>query len=524
MSALAEIISIILTVLWLLVLVLVLVLLVLWCGRYRKASSLLKLGSLTLQRGVLPPPATPEETWGRLPEQDHLVLVVHGIGQYYFAGTDDSFGSCIDKLRTNLMEQRCALDTEDAEFAREKAATSDSTAGSGTDKVIKEVAEGEEEEEEEEGNPNGHKRIECLGVEWFNEIHDDSSIGMHAALDKVTLPSVLSVRKLAHNVALDVMLYLTPEFRQKILRLVVEKINLMYQQFSELNPSFRKHGGKCSLVGHSLGTVIVYDVLAMQMHPDLPPHLKLVFDPTAYFSLGSPMGLFLTLRNSAARVHNLEMASRSQSQDEVGAPLDDDILNATYSFPTCKQFFNVFNKNDPVAYRVEPLADETLQTRDPVLVPHFDGGLRTQYLLKSVASSITQTWRALATPSGWFKSATSTTMSSSTTLVGTSSTSNTAAIENLQPSSVLDADGTSGSGEASAFCVLQKQAAVLRRQKILPADDMIPHVQLNGGRRVDFLLQESVLEATNEFLSSLTSHTSYFEQKDVARFIAAMLL
>jgi hypothetical protein len=460
----------------------------------------------------------PEEVWAQLPE-DHLVLVVHGIGQYYFAGTDDSFGSCIAAMRRNLMEQRCALDVEDAAAAAKASTTMKGV--NGKEGISK---EGEGQEEEEEGNPNHHKRIECLGVEWFNEVHDDSSIGMHEGLAKVTLPSVLSIRRLAHQVTMDVMLFLTPEFKQKILRIVVEKINLMFLQYCELNPAFVQSGAKCSLVGHSLGTVIVYDILAMQAERDLPPHLKLAFDPAAYFALGSPLGMFLTLRNSAARVHNCTLA-REQEQGGggaagPGAPLDDDILNAAYSFPTCKQFFNVFNKNDPVAYRVEPMADASLQHKDPLIVPHFDGGLRAQYMLKSVATSISETWRSFASPSGWFKSATSTSSSSSSTLLQGASLAAAGSSPPSPPPSHMALPGPEGESELS---LLQREAAKQRRLKICPPNE-IPLVRLNGGRRFDFLLQESALEVANEYLSSLTSHTSYFEQKDVARFIAAMLI
>jgi hypothetical protein len=48
----------------------------------------------------------------------------------------------------------------------------------------------------------------------------------------------------------------------------------------------------------------------------------------------------------------------------------------------------------------------------------------------------------------------------------------------------------------------------------------IPHIPLNGGRRIDFCLQETSIETANEYLSAITGHTGYFFLKDVARFIA----
>ena len=44
-------------------------------------------------------------------------------------------------------------------------------------------------------------------------------------------------------------------------------------------------------------------------------------------------------------------------------------------------------------------------------------------------------------------------------------------------------------------------------------------VRLNNGGRLDYTLQETVFEQTNEYLGALTSHSSYFTNKDVAMFI-----
>lgn len=454
--------------------------------------------------------------------------MVHGIGQFYFAGTDDSFERCVGALRKNLMEQRCALDEEDAASARTSATTLDEAAKSAL------ASDSQQPTTTHTAlNPNNHKRVECLGVEWYNEVHHDATSGMNEGLAKVTLPSIPSIRKVTHDVAMDVMLYMTPEFRDRIVRIVVEKINFIYQQFCKLNPSFVKNGGKCSIVGHSLGTVIVYDILSSQALAGLPPRLKLSFSPTAYFSMGSPLGLFLTLRNSAAKVHNSELAmhaSREGSGREVesevesqggvrpagteggrGVLRNDDVLSADYSFPTCTQFFNIFNKNDPVAYRLEPLADSSLQSRDPQIVPHHDGGLRTQYMLKSVASSISETFKSFTSPSGWFRSSTST-----ATLQVTNTSFSSA------PAALSDASEEGDQG-LPPLQLLQRLAARQRRLRICPLED-IAHVRINGGRRFDYMLQESMIEGANEYLSSLSSHTSYFDQKDVARFIMSMLI
>ena len=39
-------------------------------------------------------------------------------------------------------------------------------------------------------------------------------------------------------------------------------LNSVYKQYTEKNPIFEKNGGKVSIIAHSLGSVIMYDVLS----------------------------------------------------------------------------------------------------------------------------------------------------------------------------------------------------------------------------------------------------------------------
>ena len=70
--------------------------------------------------------------------------------------------------------------------------------------------------------------------------------------------------------------------------------------------------GRVSLVGHSLGSAILFDILCRQplsnnipvpKEFNLDPRLQLSFDVHGFFALGSPIGLFQMLkgRNIAAR-------------------------------------------------------------------------------------------------------------------------------------------------------------------------------------------------------------------------------
>jgi hypothetical protein len=72
------------------------------------------------------------------------------------------------------------------------------------------------------------KRVEFIPVEWFETVHGDNS-DLRDCLDAITLPSVPSIRQIANNVALDVILYLGTNYRQRILHKVAANLNAAYR-------------------------------------------------------------------------------------------------------------------------------------------------------------------------------------------------------------------------------------------------------------------------------------------------------
>ena len=52
-------------------------------------------------------------------------------------------------------------------------------------------------------------------------------------------------------------------FFPQIIDGVRDELNRMYEKFCERNPSFLENGGKVSIVAHSLGSVITYDILSL---------------------------------------------------------------------------------------------------------------------------------------------------------------------------------------------------------------------------------------------------------------------
>ncbi|XP_009694166.1 PREDICTED: SEC23-interacting protein-like, partial [Cariama cristata] len=84
------------------------------------------------------------------------------------------------------------------------------------------------------------------------------------------------------------------------------------------------------------------------------------FEPDIFFALGSPIGVFLTMRGVEK-------------------------IDENYRLPTCKGFFNIYHPLDPVAYRLEPMIIEDMDLK-PVLIPHHKGRKRLHLELKDSLS------------------------------------------------------------------------------------------------------------------------------------------
>lgn len=57
------------------------------------------------------------------------------------------------------------------------------------------------------------------------------------------------------------MYYTSPLFRTEIVNVLSGQMNGLYKKFLQHNPRFESSGGKVSLIAHSLGSVIAYDIL-----------------------------------------------------------------------------------------------------------------------------------------------------------------------------------------------------------------------------------------------------------------------
>lgn len=103
-------------------------------------------------------------------------------------------------------------------------------------------------------------RVEFLPIYWHGELHGNNT-GVDDRLKPITLPSIPKLRQYSNSTILDVLFYTSPIYCQTIISKVGSEINRLYSMFKERNPSFN---GNVSLVGHSLGSLIVFDLLSHQ--------------------------------------------------------------------------------------------------------------------------------------------------------------------------------------------------------------------------------------------------------------------
>ncbi|KAI8002525.1 Phospholipase SGR2 [Camellia lanceoleosa] len=91
-------------------------------------------------------------------------------------------------------------------------------------------------------------------------------------------------------------------------------------------------------------------------------YTKLEFKVDTFFAAGSPLGVFLALRNIRIGIGK----GKEYWEEE----------NISEEMPACRQMFNIFHPFDPVAYRIEPLICKEYISKRPVIVPYHKGGKR----------------------------------------------------------------------------------------------------------------------------------------------------
>uniref|UniRef100_A0A4W5PNR4 SEC23 interacting protein n=1 Tax=Hucho hucho TaxID=62062 RepID=A0A4W5PNR4_9TELE len=505
---------------------------------------------------------------GELPQVDHLVFMVHGIGPV----CDLRFRSmveCVDDFRS------VSLKLLQSHFKKAQ-----------DERVI--------------------SRVEFLPVQWHTVLHGDAT-GVDKRIKKITLPSTGRLRHFTNETLLDVLFYNSPTYCQTIMDTVALEINRIYALFLQRNPDFT---GGISVSGHSLVShfslkqvaspavatppaaveeepkeegkefvdlssalehlglseyqstleqekidlesflmctvedlkemsiplgprkkiarfvkeraikqvaqekkaaevkVASQEVVPAQSSEPLPGpgttklpvggtyssvhvdynyfdvgtgqvsvvYHTLDFEPVNFFALGSPIGMFLTVRGLKK-------------------------IEENYQLPTCKGFFNIYHPLDPVAYRIEPMILPDLDLK-PVLIPHHKGRKRLHLELKESLSRMGSDLKH-----GFISSLRSAWQTLNDFARAHTSNAQLAAELAMVANQIEEEEKHAHIAEHR----IGESPELLREEEAQMKIGM-----LNGGNRIDYVLQEKPIESFNEYLFALQSHLCYWESEDTA--------
>ncbi|XP_064000450.1 phospholipase DDHD1 isoform X2 [Pogoniulus pusillus] len=145
------------------------------------------------------------------PQTSHIVFVVHGIGQKMDQGRI---------IKNTAMMRDTARKIEEKYFS------------------------------------NLATHVEFLPVEWRSKLTLDGD-----TVDSITPDKVRGLRDMLNSSAMDIMYYTSPLYRDELVKGLQQELNRLYTLFCSRNPEFEQKGGKVSIVSHSLGCVITYDIM-----------------------------------------------------------------------------------------------------------------------------------------------------------------------------------------------------------------------------------------------------------------------
>ncbi|KAH8390900.1 hypothetical protein KR215_001454 [Drosophila sulfurigaster] len=388
-------------------------------------------------------------------------------------------------------------------------------------------------------------RVEVLPIEWHGHLHSEE-LGIDEKLKSITLESIPRLRNFTNDTLLDVLFYTSPKYCQKIMNTVADALNEVYLKYRMRHPEFN---GGVSLAGHSLGSLILFDLLCHQEplkeseeenkeNPDQLPrkqqhqqradqvqlpnndkmlpkqvsyamgmgvagtgqpvinYTQLIFHPKKFFALGSPIGMFVTIRGI-------------------------DKLGLDFRLPTCAGFYNIFHPFDPVAYRIEALVNPDMKGIRPVLIPHHKGRKRMHLELKEtmtrVGADIKQrfmdTFKTTLDSVNFLATVTKVKKEAEESLEKESSSSS----QVFQKQTEDQDESSVATTSTHARQRTDSESTTTSDPEFIELD--FPLGKLNDSKRVDYVLQEAPLEFINEYIFALSSHVCYWASEDTILFV-----
>lgn len=196
-------------------------------------------------------------------------------------------------------------------------------------------------------------------------------------LKDITPDTLPSVRGIVSDVMLDIPYYLSPMHNPKMTSACIQEANRIYRLWCSNNPGFAEYG-RVHLIAHSLGSVMAIDILSQQptnvnpefSDPSFPevdlPKDQFMFNTTNLFVCGSPVGLFLLMKNANLLPRHDKEKPGADSYAAPGVAGE----QGTYGCLAVDNIYNIINPYDPVACRINPTVDVVYASMlKPVTIP-----------------------------------------------------------------------------------------------------------------------------------------------------------
>uniref|UniRef100_A0A8C9W119 DDHD domain containing 2 n=1 Tax=Scleropages formosus TaxID=113540 RepID=A0A8C9W119_SCLFO len=332
-------------------------------------------------------------------------------------------------------------------------------------------------------------RVEFLPVNWHSALHGDAT-GVDEDIQRITLPSISRLRHFTNDTLLDLFFYNSPTYCQTIVDTVASEVNQLYRLFRQRHPQFT---GGVSVAGHSLGSLILFDLLTNQRTSLVEK------DAIRGKTSGDMVTLeYKTMKEVLQRMgleEHIDVFKKEQLDlESLALCSENDLKELGIPLGPRKKILSFMRRRtmlqfDPVAYRIEPMIVSDVDI-EPMLIPHHKGRKRMHLELKesltrmsadlknNVLGSLRTAWQSFSR----------------------------LPIAALPPVAEGEAD-------AAALSPQQEVETASEEQK---EQQNIKIGMLNGGRRIDYVLQEKPIESFNEYLFAIQSHLCYWESEDTA--------
>ncbi|KAG9129035.1 hypothetical protein Leryth_016859 [Lithospermum erythrorhizon] len=197
-------------------------------------------------------------------------------------------------------------------------------------------------------------------------------------------------------------------------------------------------------------------------------YTKLAFKVDNFFAVGSPLGVFLSLRNIRIGIGE----GHDYWEEE----------NINEEMPACHQMFNIFHPFDPVAYRIEPLICKEYIDKRPVIIPYHRGGKRLHTGFQEFTEGLASRSRSFTDHIG------------------------SVTVKMLKMCQSPDVNG-----------IEEESDNIEEKEERLYGSHMIEKLTGAEDGRIDHVLQDSTFR--HPYISAIGSHSSYWRDYDTALFM-----